>query len=512
MAFLIDGSARPASASVEVRVTNLSDDCDLFVPIAPPVACGDPDGTLYDYSASAGVIGLGDEFHTWSDAEMTLWGDQIPVWVYHYDPAATATFDVVVTCTAPAACTTVTCGTTTPGGTGNGTGGAPPTVFTPGPTGDSEPFLLDATGRPAGGTVRVDIANVTSDVDLFVPVLGPPLTCGDPAAASFTYSSSGGLIGILDEFHTFDDATLTLWGDQIPIWVYNFDPNPSTYDVVITCNPPGVGCGDCASPTVLTPTVTGTPGSQTALDVLMLDTSLCTTDNHVPTCVTGGFDEIVEFVAPFDGTCTADTCGAGTTYDTALAALDGSCTGAELICNDDSCATQSMISFPITSGYTYILVVDSYNGGTGPVELTVNMTEGGGGSFYTCAAPGDLTTLGVPVTGTTVGAPDDVTLDDLCMPYMTLGGPDQIYTFTPAGGTYDITLCNSGYDTSLEVHDGSCTGPIVGCDDDTCQPGGPLFQSVITGLSLSAGTTYYIVVDGYNGTTGTYELDITPFP
>jgi len=67
------------------------------VPVASP-ACGDPDGTLFAYSQSGGRIGLPDEWHSFDDATARAFGDMIPIWVYHFDPAASATFDVRVQC------------------------------------------------------------------------------------------------------------------------------------------------------------------------------------------------------------------------------------------------------------------------------------------------------------------------------------------------------------------------------------------------------------------------------
>ncbi|NNF08492.1 MAG: hypothetical protein HKN21_17150, partial [Candidatus Eisenbacteria bacterium] len=61
------------------------------------------------------------------------------------------------------------------------------------------------------------------------------------------------------------------------------------------------------------------------------------------------------------------------------------------------------------------------------------------------------------------------------------------------------------YDTRLGVFDSSLN--IVGCNDDAADCGFPNYQSKIENLVLSPGT-YYIVVDGYSGSEGPYELNV----
>jgi len=52
-----------------------------------------------------------------------------------------------------------------------------------------------------------------------------------------------------------------------------------------------------------------------------------------------------------------------------------------------------------------------------------------------------------------------------------------------------------------------CGGTVVACNDDFCS-----FQSTIT-PNVTAGTTYTIVVDGYDsGESGAFTLTVTPAP
>lgn len=104
-------------------------------------------------------------------------------------------------------------------------------------------------------------------------------------------------------------------------------------------------------------------------------------------------------------------------------------------------------------------------------------------------------------TGTTSGFNDDY--DESC-PYVAPGSPDVVYSYTPgANVTIDVDLCASGYDTKVYIYENS-TSTLVACNDDAC----PGFRSLLAGVNLTAGNTYYIVIDGYGGDFGSYDMDI----
>jgi hypothetical protein len=72
----------------------------------------------------------------------------------------------------------------------------------------------------------------------------------------------------------------------------------------------------------------------------------------------------------------------------------------------------------------------------------------------------------------------------------------------------DITLCRSGtnYDTKLEIfkENGTSTGNFND-DDYTCSAN--MLRSVIKNAALAPGR-YFIVVDGYNGAVGNYDMQV----
>ena len=110
-------------------------------------------------------------------------------------------------------------------------------------------------------------------------------------------------------------------------------------------------------------------------------------------------------------------------------------------------------------------------------------------------------------TGTIDGYVDDY--EEVC-PYSSTS-PDVVYAYTPAADiTVDISLCNPGtdYDTKLFLYENTYTpGAPFACNDDAC----PGYISALWELALTGGNTYYIVIDGYGGAVGNYDLTITEY-
>ncbi|MHC4413828.1 MAG: nidogen-like domain-containing protein [Planctomycetota bacterium] len=167
-----------------------------------------------------------------------------------------------------------------------------------------------------------------------------------------------------------------------------------------------------------------------------------------------------------------------------------------------------------------IIMIDVMYVGPGEVVARVDWgpggdDEGGGavGGGEDCGSATVIPGLPYSDTGSTLGAVDDY--DEIC-PFNTPGAGDVVYSYTPGvNQTISISLClNSAYDTKLYVYENVC-GPYQGgteiaCNDDACStPSFPSpFVSEIPAVALTAGNTYYIVVDGYLGDEGSYTIDI----
>ncbi len=131
----------------------------------------------------------------------------------------------------------------------------------------------------------------------------------------------------------------------------------------------------------------------------------------------------------------------------------------------------------------------------------------------TCAAAVSLGTLPATVSGTTSGYANDY--DEAC-PYTGSVAPDVVYSYTPATNmTVFASLCtpgtNTDYDTKLYVYENTCPGTVTNCVDDACSaPQYGFYVSELT-ADLTAGNTYYFVVDGYGSNEGNYTLMVEEF-
>jgi len=109
--------------------------------------------------------------------------------------------------------------------------------------------------------------------------------------------------------------------------------------------------------------------------------------------------------------------------------------------------------------------------------------------------------------GTTAGYIDDY--DEEC-PYTGSTSPDVVYSYAPtADMSIDISICESAYDTKLYVYENDA-GNNIACNDDACNSSdGSPYRSTLDQVSLTAGNIYYIVVDGYGGNSGDYNISVT---
>ena len=108
-------------------------------------------------------------------------------------------------------------------------------------------------------------------------------------------------------------------------------------------------------------------------------------------------------------------------------------------------------------------------------------------------------------TGNTCGYTNDY--DEVC-PYTGSTSPDVVYSFTPSSDSLiGVDLCGSQYDTKTYIYDSGLN--LVACNDDFYveDPCG-VYVSRIEAAQLMAGETYFIVIDGYGGDCGNYDLTV----
>lgn len=160
------------------------------------------------------------------------------------------------------------------------------------------------------------------------------------------------------------------------------------------------------------------------------------------------------------------------------------------------------------AGQTYFVVVDGYGGAAGNFELSIS------GNAFTATNPNNNTTIdcstaipincGISISGSTVYGSNNICKYN-CAPFWPMTGREVVYSFTPQyDGFIDVLLSNkvdpvTGVSVQLEVF------VLDLCHQSFCDlavfPGN-------TSLYTYEGSTYYIVVDGYYGDVGNFELII----
>ena len=218
------------------------------------------------------------------------------------------------------------------------------------------------------------------------------------------------------------------------------------------------------------------------------------------------------WTAPSSGTVHMDTLNSA--FDTLLAAYSGDTLGSltQLAANDDAAGTTSAITFEVTAGTTYRIAIDGWGGQSGGATLNWNLTPmpvapappappvaPANDAFVSAAA---LSGDSGNITGSTANATREGG-EPKPLPVWGNSGSSIWYSWTATDtGTLSVSTMGSNYDTMLAVYTGSAVGALTvlpdGANDDA---GGGLLSSSV-GVSVTAGTTYRIVVDGYGGHSG----------
>jgi hypothetical protein len=246
-------------------------------------------------------------------------------------------------------------------------------------------------------------------------------------------------------------------------------------------------------------------------------------------------ERVLAWTPSASGRATISTCGgagAQGSFDTVLYVRNAA-SGGDLACNDDTvgCGVAdgspsgprhgSSFNVNVEAGQTYHIFVDGYDGSSGASE---------GGFVLNVVPPAPappapvvptLPAIGGSFTGTTAGTS---LYSGACEASATAQAPEAVYAWTPErSGTARITTCGAQgrFDTVLYVTSALGSGSLA-CNDDTAgcgvtdgTPNAGKHGSSVT-LNVTAGTTYYLYVDGYfgssGGSSGAYVLNVTPPP
>ncbi len=208
------------------------------------------------------------------------------------------------------------------------------------------------------------------------------------------------------------------------------------------------------------------------------------------------------WTAPAGGAATIST--AGSSFDTVLAVYMGSAVGAltPVAANDNPAngGTAAAVSFQAVAGATYRIVVDGKGGTSGSVALAGSVAGATVSNDAFASAAGVSNSFAV--TGSNVGA----TREALEPNHGGVSGGKSVWwSWTaPASGRLVVVTAGSSYDTVLAVYTGSRVDLLrqVAANDDVSWSNR---TSRVT-ISVQAGTTYRIAVDGYQGAVGSIRL------
>ncbi|MCB9344507.1 MAG: T9SS type A sorting domain-containing protein [Lewinellaceae bacterium] len=244
-----------------------------------------------------------------------------------------------------------------------------------------------------------------------------------------------------------------------------------------------------------------------------------------------------KFVAPASGRVAVSTCDLAD-FDTQLALYTaGDCndfgTYNIIAANDDgpaSCVTNYdsyMEVDGLAAGQTYYVLVDGYSGATGDFSISITaLLPPAPANDAPCAAislPTDgtvqngFTNLNATVaTGESALAPTgNDCISSWCEPSNAIQNSVWFKFVAPASGRVAISTCDlADFDTQLALYSaGDCnnfgTYTLIAANDDGPVSCSTNFDSYMEVSGLTAGQSYYILVDGYGGISGTFGISVT---
>lgn len=222
-------------------------------------------------------------------------------------------------------------------------------------------------------------------------------------------------------------------------------------------------------------------------------------------------DVVYSFTGPEHGALIIDFCGSQ--YDTKIYVM--SADGQILDCdddfyNDDTCGRRvsRIENLWLPPGETYYLVVDGKSGAAGSYTFEMrrwgnDVDPPGNGDTFADARRIESVFPVYHDFGTTEGYTDDY---EAPCPDAGSTSPDVVYRYTAQSGvtSLDIDLCHSSFDTKIYVYNSSYQ--MIACNDDYYW--GPCFPqtSRLDDVPVQVGQRYYIVIDGFAGAYGAYDL------
>ena len=262
-------------------------------------------------------------------------------------------------------------------------------------------------------------------------------------------------------------------------------------------------------------TINNAPSNQDCANAIALSpgiimgTTICASNDNMPTCGTtnGTLGGVWYTYTSNGGAINANTCGAGTNFDTKIRVYEGTCGSLTCVAgNDDACtANRTIVNWCGTAGTTYYILVHGWSNSEGDFELSLSETAAPVSSetLIACGSAtinGNTYTTSQTVVDVLTGAAQGG-CDSTHTTYLTIGNDMNTSENMTACGS--VTINGNTYTTSQTVVDVFTGGTQYGCD-----------STHTTNLTISTFALANIPVVGcgsavVNGTTYTSSTTIS---
>ncbi len=223
-----------------------------------------------------------------------------------------------------------------------------------------------------------------------------------------------------------------------------------------------------------------------------------------------GPERIYSFFASTNSSVTVALTGLSADLDLMIMPED---TAGNPDCNPNNCTHYSAasgtsnesVTFTATAGQNYFIAVDGKNGASGNYRLDVNCSGGSG-----CAAGWLLTCDDFDEWNNSApGSTNNITSYHSSCSASLESGPEYTYIFAPGrNGTANITMVHDTGDLDLFLLD--FNGGVCGSSAPCVRQNTGVSRTVeILNVPIATNDLFFLVVDGYNGSTSDYLLEIT---
>ena len=214
-----------------------------------------------------------------------------------------------------------------------------------------------------------------------------------------------------------------------------------------------------------------------------------------------------KWTAVGNGRLQVNTKGSG--FDTVLAVYSGSSLATlRAVTSNDNAATgvkYSQVDFSTSRGTTYYFAVDGKSGASGAITLTGAGTSLAGPSNDNFAEAASVSGRTWAVSGSNFNATRET---DEPNHGANSGYSSVWFVWIPtASGMCTLSTSGSGFDTLLGVYTGTDLAGLTQVAANNNSASGVMWSKVR--FTATAGTTYYIAVDGVNRSSGRFTLTLS---